>query len=72
MRLPDSRRLAGFPQTSLWQVQVSFLPELVAYCNARTEIPFAKIATGIRNKEMQSNGDNIVYTAARPDSGPAH
>jgi hypothetical protein len=48
------------------------LPELVAYYNARTETPFAKIATGIRNKEMQSNGDNIVYTAARPDSGPAH
>jgi hypothetical protein len=46
MRLPESQRLAVFPpKLSLWQVQALWLPELVAYYNARTEIPFAKIAT---------------------------
>jgi hypothetical protein len=43
---PGIAVVGGFPpKLSLWQVQALWLPELVAYYNARTEIPFAKIAT---------------------------
>jgi chaperonin GroES len=55
MRLLESRRVGGFPpKLSLWQVQAKLLPELVAYYNARTETPFAKIATGIRTRRCKA------------------
>jgi len=46
----------------LWLVAAKWL--WPAAQNNANGVPFAKIATEIRNKEMQSNGEYIIYTAA--------